>query len=77
MLLLFVSYTQPWHMSAASLNAFHNVWLRNATGNPDLTLNVNNHPLPRDAEAEVIICMPTGTVTELPVFPGIYTYTSI
>ena len=41
-------------MSAASLNAFHNVWLRQATGNPDLRLTVNNHPLPRTVDAEVI-----------------------
>ena len=44
---------QPWHMSAASLNAFHNVWLRQATNKSDLTLTINNHPLPRGAEAEV------------------------
>ena len=46
---------QPWHMSAAALNAFHNVWLRQATNNSDLTLTVNNHPLPRTVDAEVCI----------------------
>jgi ATP-binding cassette subfamily A (ABC1) protein 3 len=38
---------RPWHMSAAALNAFHNVWLRKATNNSNLRLTVNNHPLPR------------------------------
>ena len=44
---------QPYHMSAAALNAFHNIWLKHATNNKELTLDVNNHPLPRTAEAEV------------------------
>ena len=44
---------QPWHMSAAALNAFHNIWLKQATDDEELTLYVNNHPLPRTAEAEV------------------------
>ncbi|CAI8007469.1 ATP-binding cassette sub-family A member 3 [Geodia barretti] len=38
---------RPWHMSAAALNAFHNVWLRQATNNSNLRLTINNHPLPR------------------------------
>ena len=40
-------------MSAAALNTFHNIWLKHATNNKELTLDVNNHPLPRTAEAEV------------------------
>ncbi|CAI8053623.1 ATP-binding cassette sub-family A member 3 [Geodia barretti] len=43
----------PWHMSAAALNAFHNVWLRQATNNSNLRLTINNHPLPRTVDAEV------------------------
>jgi ATP-binding cassette subfamily A (ABC1) protein 3 len=44
----------PWHMSAAALNAFHNIWLRQATKNTsDLRLIINNHPLPRTVDAEV------------------------
>ena len=43
-------------MSAAALNAFHNIWLRQATNDEELTLNVNNHPLPRTVEAEVHVC---------------------
>ena len=39
-------------MSAAALNAFHNIWLRKET-DEDLTLVVNNHPLPRNARSEV------------------------
>ena len=44
---------QPWHMSAAVLNAFHNVWLREVTGMANLSITVNNHPLPRSNEGQV------------------------
>ena len=53
MSVVFSILLQPWHMSAAALNAFHNVWLRQATNNSSLRLTINNHPLPRTLDAEV------------------------
>ena len=38
---------QPLHMSAAALNAFQNLRLKETTGNSSLSLQVFNHPLPR------------------------------
>jgi len=38
---------QPLHMSAAALNAFQNLRLKEVTGNNSLSLQVFNHPLPR------------------------------
>lgn len=46
-------YTQPIHMPAAMLNAFHNVWLRNVTNNSALSITVNNHPLPSTTVSQV------------------------
>ena len=51
-------------MSGAALNAFHNIWLRQATGNPDLTLTVNNHPLPRTAQSQVHVHVHVRVCTE-------------
>ena len=42
-------------MSAAMLNAFHNVWLREVTGQNNISIAVNNHPLPRSNEGQVHI----------------------
>ena len=39
---------QPFHMPAAALNVFHNVLLRSVTGEDDITIVINNHPLPRN-----------------------------
>lgn len=50
---LFSLLQQPWHMSAAMLNAFHNVWLRQTAENQELSITVYNHPLPRTNEGEV------------------------
>ncbi len=44
-------------MPAAALNAFHTMWLRQATDS-DLTLTVHNHPLPMTANAAVYHCVP-------------------
>ena len=46
---------QPFHMPAAILNTFHNVLLRSVTGEDDITIFVNNHPLPRN-NASVQVC---------------------
>ena len=40
-------------MSAAMLNVFYNVWLREMTGDQGLSITVNNHPLPRSNEGQV------------------------
>ena len=53
---LYVFLLQTWHMSAAVLNAFHNVWLREVTGITNLSITVNNHPLPRSSEGQVCYC---------------------
>ena len=50
---LFTLHVQPYHMSAAALNAFHNVHLRQSTENKDLRIQVINHPLPRNLQAQV------------------------
>ena len=44
---------QPFHMAAAALNAFHNIWLRTALGRDDVTITVRNHPLPRSVRGQV------------------------
>ena len=40
-------------MSAAILNAFHNVWLKKVTGQENISITANNHPLPRAIEEQV------------------------
>ena len=44
-------------MPAAALNTFHNVLLRSVTGEDDITIVINNHPLPRNnASVQVPVC---------------------
>ena len=44
-------------MPAAALNTFHNVLLRSVTGEDDITIVINNHPLPRNnASVQVRMC---------------------
>jgi len=43
---------QPYHMSAAALNAFHSLLLKQVTGNNSLSINVYNHPFPRNITAQ-------------------------
>ncbi len=40
-------------MSAAALNAFQNIWLKEVTGDVSLSLQVINYPLPRDDNSSV------------------------
>ena len=45
-------------MPAATLNTFHTVLLRSVTGKDDITIVVNNHPLPRsNVSVQVLICI--------------------
>ena len=45
-------------MPAATLNTFHTILLRSVTGKDDITIVVNNHPLPRsNASVQVLICI--------------------
>lgn len=44
---------QPFHAAPAALNAFHNIYLKQITGNQALSLRVTNHPLPRGNAATV------------------------
>ena len=43
---------QPYHMSAAALNALHNILLQQR-GAEGVTISVNNYPLPKDVNEEV------------------------
>ena len=47
--------SQPYHMSAAALNAFHSLLLKQVTGNHFLSIIAYNHPLPRNITAQVNI----------------------
>lgn len=40
-------------MPGAALNAFHNILLRNLTGDTSYTITVNNHPLPRNVTVQL------------------------
>lgn len=45
---------QPYHMIAASLNAFYNVYLgQQLPAESGFTITVNNHPLPRNIDTQV------------------------
>ena len=46
-------WSQPYHMSAAALNAFHSLLLKQVTGNNSLSITAYNHPLPRNITAQV------------------------
>ena len=49
-----IIFLQPFHMIAASLNAFYNVYLDQQLPPEDVfTITVNNHPLPRNIDARV------------------------
>ena len=55
---------QPYHMSAAALNALHNILLQQR-GAEGVTISVNNYPLPKDVNEEVPVLlyhMRTSTV---------------
>ena len=45
--------SQPYHMSAAALNAFHSLLLKQVTGDNSLSITVYNHPFPRNITAQV------------------------
>jgi ATP-binding cassette subfamily A (ABC1) protein 3 len=51
---------KPWHMSAAMLNVFYNVWLRELTGEGNISITVNNHPLPRSNEGQLEALLQSG-----------------
>jgi len=40
-------------MSAAALNAFHNLQLKQVTGDNSLSISIYNHPFPRNITAQV------------------------
>ena len=45
--------SQPYHMPPAALNGFYNIYLKQVTGNNNLSITVTNDPLPRSLENEV------------------------
>ena len=61
LLLPHIPPSQPYHMSAAALNALHNIILQKKYGMEGVTISVNNYPLPKGVDDEV----PTRTITHI------------